>query len=126
MTETTAVAKQPDSQRNETPFVPPVDVVEDATGITLYADLPGVPKDQLSLQIDAGTLTIEGAISLGTPDDIAVTHAEVSLPRYRRVFTLSNELNTEDVSAQFDAGVLRLRIPKTERAQPRKIEIKAG
>ena len=126
MNESTAVTRQTETGSNEVPFVPPVDVIEDSTGITLYADLPGVPKDQLSLQIDAGTLTIEGSISLGTPDDIAVTHAEVSLPRYRRVFTLSNELNTEGISAQFDAGVLRLRIPKTERAQPRQIEVKSA
>jgi HSP20 family molecular chaperone IbpA len=52
------------------------------------------------------------------------THAEVSLPRYRRVFTLSKELDTEKVGAEFTNGVLKLRIPKAQHAQPRKIEVK--
>jgi len=105
-------------------LMPPVDVFEDANGITLYADLPGVPKDRLSLQVEADTLTIEGEVALDVPEGMAATHAEVSLPRYRRVFTLSKELDGEKVSAEFARGVLKLRIPKAEHAQPRRIEVK--
>jgi HSP20 family protein len=52
------------------------------------------------------------------------SHAEVSLPRYRRVFTLSKELDASKVSAEFRNGVLKLAIPKAEHAQPRKVEVK--
>lgn len=107
----------------EAALVPPVDVIEDAGGITLYADLPGVPKDKLSLQIEAETLTIEGEVALEMPADMESTHAEVGLPRYRRVFSLSKELDAEKVSAEFNQGVLKLRIPKAEHAQPRRIEV---
>lgn len=104
--------------------MPPVDVIEDGTGITLYADLPGVPKDKLVLQVEADTLTIEGEVGLAIPEDMEASHAEVSLPRFRRVFTLSKELDPSKVSAELNQGVLTLRIPKAEHAQPRRIEIK--
>lgn len=105
-------------------LTPPVDVIEDASGITLYADLPGVPKDKLQLQVDADRLTIEGEVSLKLPADLESTHVDVGTSRYRRVFTLSKELDTEKVAAEFDRGVLKLRIPKAAHAQPRKVEIR--
>jgi HSP20 family molecular chaperone IbpA len=116
--------KTSESVRPDTGLFPPVNVVEDTNGITLYADLAGVPKDKLSLQVEADTLTIEGEVSLPLPEGIESLHAEVSLPRYRRVFTLSKELDTEQVAAEFINGVLKLRIPKAAHAQPRKIEIR--
>jgi HSP20 family protein len=123
MSDTTAVSKEKTASREEAALVPPVDVIEDASGITLYADLPGVPKEKLNLHVDAGTLTIEGELGLEMPEAIESTHAEVSLPRYRRTFTLSRELDADKVSAEFAHGVLKLRIPKAEHALPRKIEI---
>lgn len=109
--------------REEAVMLPPVDVIEGSSGITLYADMPGVPKEQLSLQVEADTLTIEAGLALEVPQDMEATHAEVSLARYRRVFTLSKELDSEKISAEFNQGVLKLHIPKAEHAQPRKIQI---
>ena len=113
--------KLPESARADLAMQPPVDVVEDASGITLYADLPGVPKDKLNLHLDGDTLTIEGEIALDLPAGMAAGHAEVELPRYRRVFTLSRELDSDKVDAAFRHGVLTLRIPKAAHAQPRKV-----
>lgn len=118
--------KANESPRQEAALLPPVDVIEDATGITLFADLPGVPKDKLSLQLEASSLTIEGEVDLNTPEGMESSHAEVRLPRYRRVFTLSKELDSDKASAEFKNGVLKLRIPKAEHMQPRKIEIKVA
>ena len=112
------------AKQAEAALLPPVDVFEDSAGITLYADMPGVPKDKLALELQADTLTIEGEVVLDMPEGMHASHAEVSLPRYRRMFTLSRELDTAKVSAEFNHGVLKLRIPKAEHAQPRKIEIK--
>lgn len=123
MTDTTAVTK-PATPAREASLLPPVDVIEDASGITLYADMPGVPKDKLDLHVDGDTLTLEGEVQLDTPEGMEATHAEVSLPRYRRVFTLSKELDASKVGAEFSHGVLKLRIPKAEHLQPRKVEIK--
>ena len=124
MTDNTAVTNQADTSRSDSALLPPVDVIEDAGGITLYADLPGVSKEGLGLQVEADTLTIEGEITLAVPEGMESSHAEVSLPRYRRVFTLSKELDTEKVGAEFNQGVLKLRIPKAAHAQPRKIEVR--
>ncbi len=109
--------------REEAAMTPAVDVVEDSGGITLYADLPGVPKDRLNVQVEGDTLTIAGEVVLGMPEGMEASHAEVGLPRYRRVFTLSRELDHGKVSAEFNQGVLTLRIPKAEHAKPRRIEI---
>ncbi|MGE5469038.1 MAG: Hsp20/alpha crystallin family protein [Ignavibacteria bacterium] len=126
MSENVTTAKQADTTRAEAAMLPPVDVVEDTGGITLYADLPGVAKDRLNLHVDADTLTIEGDVVLDVPEGMEASHAEVSLPRYRRAFTLSKELDAEKVEAQFDKGILKLRIPKAAHAQPRKVEIKVA
>jgi len=119
------MAKELDTRNttSEAALLPPVEVIENAQGITLLADLPGVPKDKLNLNIAADTVTIEGAVHLSVPEGLEVNHAEVSIPRYRRVFTLSKELDAGKISAEFSGGVLTLRIPKAEHAQPRKIPI---
>lgn len=111
---------------NGAAMLPAVDVIEDTGGITLYADLPGVPKDKLHLEVEADTLTIEGEVVLAMPQGMEASHAEVDLPRYRRVFSLSKELDSEKVTAEFQQGVLVLRIPKVEQAKPRKIEIQVA
>ena len=126
MNQTSAVTKQEQDARQEAAVLPPVDVIEDATGITLYADLPGVPKDRLNLRVEADTLTIEGEVGLTTPEGLQASHVEVQAPRYRRVFTLSKELDPDKIAAEINQGVLKLRIPKSERAQPRKIQIQVG
>jgi len=125
MTDNTSISKTPSgSARSDATMMPPVDVIEDSGGITLYADMPGVPKDRLDLHVESDTLTIEGDVALALPEGMEASHIEVSFPRYRRMFTLSKELDTGKVSAEFANGVLKLRIPKAEHAQPRKVEIK--
>lgn len=107
-------------------LMPPVDVIEDSTGITLYADLPGVPRDELRLQVEGDTLSIEAEVRVDAPEGMTPSYAEVSLARYRRVFTLSKELDPAKVHAELGHGVLKLRIPKVEHAQPRRIEVRAA
>ena len=114
------------SRYNEAALTPPVDVIEDASGITLYADLPGVSRDKLSLQVEADTLTIEGESALAVPEGLQSSHTEVGLARFRRVFTLSKELDTDKVSAELANGVLKLSIPKAQHAQARRIEVRMG
>lgn len=112
--------------RTEPALLPPVDVIEDASGITLYADMPGVPRDKLGLRVDGDQLTLEGEIALAVTEGLQSTHAELSLPRYRRAFTLSKELDAAKISAELAQGVLRVRIPKAEHAQPRRIEVRVA
>jgi HSP20 family molecular chaperone IbpA len=125
-TQTRTTQSDTDAARAEAALLPPVDVIEDAGGITLYADLPGVPKDKLNLHIEADRLTIDADLALDMPEGMQPSHAEVGLGRYHRAFTLSKELDTEKVGAEFSNGVLKLRIPKAEHAQPRRIEVRAA
>lgn len=105
---------------------PAVDVFEDASGITLLADMPGVPRDQLDLKIEGDALLIEGAVQQPTPDGLEAVYAEVRVPRYRRSFTLSRELDTARIDANLKDGVLTVRIPKQAHAQPRRIAVTSG
>ena len=114
------------ASRPEQALLPPVDVIEDATGITLLADLPGVPKDRLALRVEGDQLAIEAEAVLAVPQGMEPGHVEVGLPRYRRTFTLSKELDADKVSAELAQGVLRVRIPKAEHAQPRRISVQVG
>ena len=111
---------------NGSALLPPVDVIEDAGGITLYADLPGVPKERLNVHVEGETLIIEGEIALEVPRDLQATHVEVGMPRYRRVFTLSKELDAERLSAELRHGVLKVRLNKAEHAKPKRINVTAG
>jgi len=106
--------------------LPPVDVFEDAEGITLLADMPGVPKDKLELRLDGDALHIEGAMAQLGPEGLDPVYAEVSVPLFKRTFTLSRELDVSKIDANLKDGVLILRIPKQAHAQPRRIEITAG
>ncbi|HSB25565.1 MAG TPA: Hsp20/alpha crystallin family protein [Burkholderiaceae bacterium] len=123
MNDKTQVAAQQSPQRA---VLPAVDVYEDETGITLLADMPGVPRDQLELKVEGDALSIEGAVRAATPEGLEAVYAEVRVPRYRRTFTLSRELDAARIDASLKDGVLTLRIPKQAFAQPRRIEVQAG
>jgi HSP20 family molecular chaperone IbpA len=102
---------------------PAVDVFEDGGGITLLADMPGVPKDKLELRLDGDALVIEGTVAPFAPDGMQPLWAEVDVPHFKRTFTLSRELDTARIEANLKDGVLTLRIPKQAHAQPRRIAV---
>ena len=120
------MSKTQREEREDQALVPPVDVIEDANGITLFADMPGVPKDKLDVSIDADTLTITGEVALTLDPKMEARYVEVPTPRYRRSFTLGQELDRARIAAELKNGVLKLVIPKSEKAKPRRIEIQAA
>ncbi|HKK00718.1 MAG TPA: Hsp20/alpha crystallin family protein [Desulfuromonadales bacterium] len=101
--------------------VPPVDIFETEEQLTLVADLPGVPRDQLSLGIDQGILTIEGlAAGVGTSNGI---DREFGALGYTRRFQLPDTLDFEKIAAELKDGVLTVTLPKVAAARPRRIPI---
>ena len=110
-------------QERQRAVLPAVDVFEDESGITLLADMPGVSKEKLELKVEGDTLLIEGGVQTQTPDGLEALYAEVRIPRYRRSFTLSRELDTTRIEANLKDGVLTLRMPKQAHAQPRRIAV---
>ena len=106
--------------------IPAVDIFEDAGGITLLADMAGVSRDNLDVRLDGDSLAIEGKVSITMPDGMRALWAEVNVPRFRRTFTLSRELDVGRIEANLKDGVLSLRIPKQAHAQPRRIAVQTG
>ncbi|PWF24711.1 Hsp20/alpha crystallin family protein [Corticimicrobacter populi] len=122
----TSARREASDTGRETWLVPQVDIHEDDSGLTLLADLPGVPKDRLTLRVEGDALHIEGELAVDAPADLSSVLAEVQVPRYRRSFTLSRELDSAGIQAALNDGVLRLRIPKLADAQPRRIDIQVA
>ena len=123
MSDQTVTTRNAELSQEEPALLPPVDVIEDEAGITLYADVPGVTRDNLAVHVEGENLFLEGKIAIEMPKDLEATHVEVPRSRYRRVFALSREFDTGKLSADLKNGVLRLRIPKAEHAKPKRIEI---
>lgn len=117
---------QPARTEAVTTLVPPVDIYEDETGLTLIADMPGVAKEQLGVRVTGDSLVIEGMASVPVMANMELVYGEVQTPQYRRSFTLSRELDPGKIEAKLSNGVLTLRIPKTEEATPRRINVTVG
>ncbi|MGO4762615.1 Hsp20/alpha crystallin family protein [Cupriavidus sp. 2KB_3] len=102
---------------------PPVDIVEDARGITLFADLPGVTRENLDVKVHDGHLFIEGEAMVDVPPGLRVQHLELQQPRFARTFAVSPDFDTARIEANLQNGVLRLMIPRREEAKPRRITV---
>ena len=116
--------QQNGSRRTGPSLLPAVDIVEDAGGITLVADLPGVAREELAIGVDGRSLTIEAPVKLGESSALMSVYAEVRANHFRRSFELSSDLDTAKIDAGLRDGVLTLRIPKAEQAKPRRIEVR--
>jgi HSP20 family molecular chaperone IbpA len=107
-------------------FTPAVDIFETEKNITLLADLPGVKSDELSIDLRDNVLTLTGDVTPweeAAEEDLLI---EYEIGRYFRQFTLSEVIDQDKIDAQLNDGVLRLILPKIEKATPRKISVKAG
>lgn len=114
------------SQAEQAPALrPAVDIFEDEGGVTLLADLPGVPRDKLELRVDGDNLVIEGTAEVPEVAEMELVHGELLSPHFQRSFTLSRDLDPNHIEATLENGVLRLRLHKAEQAKPRRIEVQA-
>lgn len=121
----TTSTSSPATQEQRRAVQPAIDVFETDASITLLADMPGVPREQLEIQVEGDSLLIQGEAKPQIPADLEPLWAEVRTPRFRRSFTLSRELDTSRIEANLKDGVLTLRIPKHAQAQPRRIQVNA-
>jgi HSP20 family molecular chaperone IbpA len=116
--------RQPENVSQRPAVAAKVDVYENAKEILLVADLPGVSKDDLTIQVDADTLTVEGRRSAAVSGSLVA--AEYRPFDFRRTFTVPPGIDREKIEAELQAGVLRLHLPKEERVQPRKIPVRTN
>ena len=109
-------------KRQDLPKIAPVvDIYENEDEILLHADMPGVTKDKITINVDNGKLEISGARHLQTKG--TGSWREFGDVEYRRVFSVPQSIDVGKVNADFKEGVLRLHLPKSEAAKSRRIEM---
>jgi len=107
-------------------FTPAVDIFETEKEITLLADMPGVKADNLTIDLRDNTLTLAADIAPVDDTNEEDLLKEYDTGRYYRQFTLGELINQENIDAKLNDGVLRLALPKFEKATPKKISVKTG
>jgi len=107
-------------------FRPDVDIVEMPEEYLVTADLPGVGEDDVQIQLEKGVLTIDALPSVRPDSAWHPVHGEYRVGAYRREFAMSEAIDAEAITARVQDGVLEIRLPKTRRHQPRRIEIARG
>lgn len=114
-----------ESTRNVPVFIPAVDIYESEQALTLVADMPGVPIENVDIDLDGEQLTIRGTVPESEGGG-RVLFKEYTMGDYYRQFTLSNDIDREKIQASMKDGVLKLVLPKAEAAKPRKIEVRSS
>lgn len=128
MSEKTDIIKRkdrhPETTRQIPVFRPMVDIFENEEEILLHADMPGVVKENISVNIDNGKLYLTGVRKIETSG--ASAWEEFGNVEYARTFSVPQTIDVEKVNAELKDGVLRLHLPKSEAAKPKQIEIKTA
>jgi HSP20 family molecular chaperone IbpA len=104
--------------------VPAVDIYENEDEILLHADMPGVVKEDVSVHIDNGTLSLSGVRKIGKKG--VAKWEEFGDVEYVRSFSVPQTIDAQRVEAELREGVLKLHLPKSEAAKPKRIEINAA
>jgi HSP20 family molecular chaperone IbpA len=107
-------------------FTPSVDIFETDQSITMLADMPGIDSANLTIDLRDNTLTIAGELPEPDGDEEEIIYKEYESGKFYRQFSLSNEIDQDKIDAKLNNGVLRLTLPKVEKAQPRQISVKTG
>ena len=106
-------------------FDPVVDIYETDNELVLVAEVPGADREDISVQVDKGVLTVEADAKFDTPgDDYARTYVSFSPGEYFRAFALSDEVDRDKINASVVNGLLTVHLPKAEAAKSRQIDIK--
>jgi HSP20 family molecular chaperone IbpA len=104
-------------------YTPRTDIYESKDVLVLLADMPGVKQDAVDITLEHNILTIHGHVEPPAFKNYSLTYAEYGIGDYRRVFTLSNEIDRNGIQASVKNGVLKLILPKSKNAIPRKISV---
>ena len=107
-------------------FTPPVDIFESETEIIVLADMPGVSSDNVAIDVHNDELKITGEVEPQASENESYILREYESGRFHRHFSLSDRIDQGKISASIKDGVLRVVLPKVEKAKPKKIEVKAG
>jgi len=118
------VTAREETRSNDKYIRPAVNIVETEEGLLLTADIPGSSKDHLDINVEKGILTISAPVEHTMPGTSA--YREFELANYYRQFSIPETLDHEKAQAEYNNGILTLRVPRAEAAKPRKIEVKVS
>lgn len=122
----TAIEKISKTDNNKEFFLrvkPVVDIYETNEAVIIRAEMPNVAKDDLHVQVNNRILHIQGK-KQSIPEQGEFIWRETSDVIYERFFELQDDLDQENIKASYEAGILKITLPKKAEAQPKKIEIK--
>ena len=121
-TQNKSLSSREETRSEERYVTPPVDIYENGDALIVTADLPGVSKENLDVRVENNLLTIRGKPShLASGDPV---YREYELASFFRQFELNEKVDQANISAELQHGVLTLRLPKAQGAQPRQIEVR--
>jgi HSP20 family molecular chaperone IbpA len=106
-------------------YVPKVDIVEAKDAVIMYADMPGVDEASVDVTIEKNVLTISGSVKPPEFKGMSIAYAEYDVGDYDRSFTISDDIDREQVEAVVKNGVLKLVLTKAPEAAVRKITVRA-
>lgn len=115
-----------ETNRSRPAFIPAVDIFEKEDTTVIMADMPGVAPDGVEITLERRVLTLHGTIKSHGPEGYRRLSSEYREGDYLRAFTLSDEIDQENINAEFRNGVLRLELPRAAEAKPKKISVHAG
>lgn len=104
-------------------FMPQTDIFESNDALTVVMEMPGVTKDNISVDVENDQLRVEGKIDFSNYEAMEPVYTEYNVGHYQRGFTLSNKIDRDKISADLKDGVLTLVLPKVEDMKPRKIKV---
>lgn len=105
-------------------WAPRTDLVETEDAYRIHLDVPGVSKDDLTINYQDDQLTVSGERTSDDPGENAeYVRVERTFGHFYRAFTLPSTVKAEEINAEYDNGVLTIHVPKSETVKPRQIEI---
>ena len=117
----------PEEALTTTSFAPPVDIYEDEHNITLKMEVPGIDEEDIDVRIENNTLTIRGERRFEKEEkEENFRRVERQYGSFTRSFTLPSSVETENIQASYDKGVLEIRLTKKAEARPKQIKVKVG
>jgi HSP20 family protein len=103
--------------------MPLVSIRETEKEIVVEAEMPGLKKENISVDLEGDQLIVIGKQHEQTPKDFTVVYQERTPFEYRRFFTIETEIDSQNISAQYENGILSVTLPKSERVQPKRIAV---
>jgi HSP20 family protein len=119
--------ESPEEALTTTNFAPPVDIYEDEHSIVLKMEVPGIDEKDIDVRIESNTLTVHGERKIEKEEkEENFRRVERQYGSFTRSFTLPSSVDTGQVSAHYDKGILKISLAKKAEAKPKQIKVNVG